>query len=75
MLYFDLPALGRGNQPIVAVCLTTQNGGKELNKGSPGDRRSAIEPSTVTGDPHLEVAAIDWGTPDADFGSSRQGIA
>ena len=30
-----------------------------MTSGEPADRRPAIEPSTITGDPHIEIAAID----------------
>ena len=59
VLDFDAAALRGGDEPIAAVRLTAQNGGKQLDERRPSDRRSAIEPCTISGDPHVEIAAID----------------
>src|SRR6516165_12165898 len=67
---FDAAALRGGDEPI-AVPLTAQNGGKEFDERRPSDRRSAIEPCTISGDPHVEIAAIDRRPVAAGDGADR----
>src|ERR1051325_7014256 len=55
----DAAPLGRGYQPKAAVALAAQHGGKQLDQRQPVDRRTAIEPGAVAGDPHIEVAELD----------------
>jgi len=52
-------ALGRSDEPITAVRLTTQNGSEELDESQAADGRPTVMPSSVASDPHLEIAAID----------------
>ena len=74
VLDIDAAAFGRGHEPMGAVYLTTQDGGKELNQRQPPDRSPAIKPSTVAGDAHVEVAAVDRQPPPGE-GATFGGIA
>ena len=71
----DATALGRGDEPIGAVRLTAQNGGEQLDEGHAADWRSGVEPSAVTGDPHIEIAKIAWQPPGSCAGLVRRGFA
>ena len=71
VLDLDAAALRGGDEPLAAVRLTAQNGGKELDERRPADRRPAIEPCTISGDPHVQIAAIDRRPVGAGDGADR----
>src|SRR6266478_5491407 len=70
----DASAFGRGDQPITAIRLSAQDGGEELDERRAADGRSAIEPGTAAGDPHIEIAAIDRQPSSDKSGDCRRGI-
>src|SRR6516164_10771816 len=75
VLDLNAAAFGRGDEPIGAVLLTAQHGGKQLDEFYPADRRSSIEPRSITGDPHVEIAAIDRRPRARGGGMDRWAIA
>lgn len=73
ILDLDTAAFGRGDQPIMAIRLTAQHGGEELDERRAADGRSAIKPGTVAGDSHIEIAAVDR-RPPSSGGSHCRGV-
>ena len=71
VLDLDAAALDRCDQAIAAIRLAAQNGSKEFDERRPADRRPAIKPCTITGDAHVEIAAIERRPIAAGIGTDR----
>ncbi len=58
VLDFDLAVFHRRGQPKHAVFITAKHRGEQFHQGGTANGRAAIEPGSVAGDPHLEIAQI-----------------